>query len=114
MGVVCRERDAGAKVTFSKEAVTDANGMYSVAVDGDHEDEVCEVKLLKSSRADCSEVDTESHLEQASRISITNNNGIVSPVRTANPLGFLKTERLPECGHILLQLGLHEDGSLKH
>ncbi|XP_004485892.1 olee1-like protein [Cicer arietinum] len=106
----CKE-DNGT-VTFSKEAVTDASGTYRVEVDGDHEDEVCEITLAKSPRKDCSEVDSDSHLEQAARISITNNNGIVSPLRTANPLGFLKKERLPGCADVLKDLGINEDGSL--
>ncbi|XP_061342763.1 olee1-like protein [Gastrolobium bilobum] len=109
--VECKEEESG-NVTFTKEAVTDASGSYKVEVDGDHEEEVCEVVLVKSPRKDCSEVDRESHLEQAARISITNNAGIVSPVRKANPLGFLKKERLPSCGNLLKELGMNEDGSL--
>lgn len=109
--VECKEVDGG-NVTFSKEAKTDARGSYRVEVDGDHEDEVCAVQLVNSPRSDCSEIDTGSHLDQAARISITNNNGIVSPVRQANPLGFLKKERLPGCAEVLRELGIHEDGTL--
>ena len=102
----------GGNVTFSKEAKTDASGSYRVEVDGDHEDEVCAVTLVHSPRSDCSEIDNESHLDQAARISITNNNGIVSPVRKANPLGFLKKERLRGCAEVLKELGIDEDGTL--
>ncbi|MCI39999.1 olee1-like protein, partial [Trifolium medium] len=72
---------------------------------------ICQVVLVKSPRKDCSEVDTDSHLEQAARISVTNNNGIVSPIRTTNPLGFLKKERLPGCLEIFKELGINEDGT---
>ncbi|KAL2340564.1 hypothetical protein Fmac_008504 [Flemingia macrophylla] len=110
--VECSQVDNAKNVTFSKEAVTDASGTYKVEVDGDHEEDTCEVVLLKSPRKDCSEVDTESHLQQAARVSITKNNGIVSPVRQANPLGFLKKDSLPDCADLLKELGINEDGTL--
>ncbi|XP_061372637.1 olee1-like protein [Gastrolobium bilobum] len=110
--VECKDTENGT-LTFSKDAVTDRNGSYKVEVDGDHEEEVCEVKLIKSSREDCGEVDTASHLEQAAMISITSNNGIMSPIRTANPLGFLKKNRLPICSEVFQELGLLDDGSIE-
>lgn len=106
----CKEENG--TITFNKEAVTDAKGTYRVEIDGDHEDDVCTVVLVKSPRKDCSEVDTDSHLQQAARVSITKNNGIVSSLRTANPLGFLKNQRLPGCNHLLRELGINEDGTL--
>lgn len=106
----CKEENG--TITFSKEAVTDARGTYRLEIDGDHEDDVCEVVLVKSPRKDCSEVDTDSHLKQAARVSITKNNGIVSSLRTANPLGFLKNQRLPGCSQMLRELGINEDGTL--
>jgi hypothetical protein len=109
--VECKEENG--TLTFNKEATTDKSGKYSVEIDGDHEDETCEVILCKSPRKDCSEVDSEAHLQQAARISVTNNNGIVSPVRAASPLGFLKKERLPKCGEVLKELGINEDGTEK-
>lgn len=110
--VECKQVDNFKNVTFSKEIVTDATGSYKVEVDGDHEEDLCEVVLVKSPRSDCAEVDRESHLQQAARISITKNNGIVSPIRQANPLGFLKKDRLPGCLDLLKELGINEDGTL--
>ncbi|OIW00504.1 hypothetical protein TanjilG_24234 [Lupinus angustifolius] len=109
--VECKETEGSQNVTFSKEATTDAKGSYKVEVDGDHEEETCEVVLVKSPREDCSEVDKESYLAQAAMISITKNNGITSPIRNANPLGFLKKERLSVCKDVLKELGLSEDGN---
>ena len=106
MRVECKEFEGG-NTTFSKEAVTDASGTYRVEVDGDHEEELCEVVLVKSSREDCDEINNQSHLYLAARISITANNGIVSPVRNANPLGFLKKTPKPECPDVLKELGIH-------
>ncbi|KAL5096875.1 hypothetical protein RYX36_001202 [Vicia faba] len=107
--VECKE-DNGT-VTFTKEAITDATGSYKIEVDGDHEDEECQVNLVKSPRPDCAEVDSESHLEQAAKVSITHNNGIISPIRTTSPLGFLRKERLPGCAQVLKELGINEDGT---
>ena len=112
MRVMCSQVDNAKNVTFDKETVTDALGSYKMEVDGDHEEDNCQVTLVKSPRPDCSEVDKESYLQQAARISITKNNGIVSPIRQANPLGFLKKERLPGCQDLLKELGINEDGSL--
>ncbi|KAK7412443.1 hypothetical protein VNO78_03904 [Psophocarpus tetragonolobus] len=109
--VVCSQVDNVRNVTFTKDAVTDATGTYRLEVEGDHEEDTCEVTLLKSPRPDCSEVDRESHLQQAARISITKNSGIVSPIRQANPLGFLKKDRLPGCAALLQELGINEDGT---
>ncbi|KAJ1406456.1 Allergen Ole e 1, conserved site [Sesbania bispinosa] len=108
--VECKEENG--TMTFTKEAVTDASGSYRVEVDGDHEEEVCEVVLVKSPRSDCLEVDRDSHLEQAAKISITNNNGIISHVRAANPFGFLIKDRAAGCVDVLKELGIKEGGTL--
>ncbi|KAE9591338.1 putative pollen allergen Ole e 1 family [Lupinus albus] len=97
------------RVTLSK--VTDASWWYKVEVDGDHEDDICEVKLIKSPRPNCSEIDTEFHLQQSAKVSITKNNGIVSDVQSANPLGFLRKEHLPSCAKVLKDLGVDDDGT---
>ncbi|XP_020236456.1 olee1-like protein [Cajanus cajan] len=106
--VECKKIEGG-EVIFSKEVVTDGSGSYKIAVDGDHQEEVCQIKLVKSSRADCGEVDNSSYVEKAARISLTKNNGIVSPIRNANPLGFLVKDPLPVCNQIFQELGLLDD-----
>ncbi|QCD76850.1 Pollen allergen Ole e 1 family [Vigna unguiculata] len=109
--VMCSQVDNAKNVTFNKETTTNAIGAYKMEVDGDHEEDTCEVILVKSPRADCNEVDKEAHLQQAARISITKNNGIVSNIRQANPLGFLKKDRLPGCVELFKELGINEDGT---
>ncbi|QCD76849.1 Pollen allergen Ole e 1 family [Vigna unguiculata] len=109
--VMCSQVDNAKNVTFDKETTTNALGAYKMEVDGDHEEDTCEVTLVKSPRADCSEVDKESHLEQAARISITKNSGMVSNLRQPNPLGFLKKDRLPGCADLFKELGINEDGT---
>ncbi|KAA0055757.1 olee1-like protein [Cucumis melo var. makuwa] len=99
----------GGSVTLNKEAVTDKSGKYSIEADGDHEEEVCEVSLVKSVDPDCDEISKEGY-GHTSRVTITNNSGITNPVRLANPLAFLKKEKLPECKEVLRELGFDEEG----
>lgn len=101
----CREREGGV-ITYSVEAETDESGTYHLEVDGEHEEEICEIVLLKSSEPDCSEISKDPFLEKSARISLTKNNGLTSPVRHANPLGFMKKQKLPVCGKVLKELGM--------
>merc|ERR1712100_886429 len=87
----CRNREGGT-LLYSSEAETDKSGTYRIPVDGDHEEEICEIVLKKSAR-----------------ISLTKNNGISTPVRLANPLGFMKKKPLPECAKALRELGMNPD-----
>ncbi|GMY37535.1 Pollen allergen Ole e 1 family [Fagus crenata] len=103
--IECRDREGGS-VTYSSDAETDASGTYRLPVDGDHEEEICEVVLVKSSNPDCSEVSKDPFLKKSARVSLTKNNGITTPVRLANPLGFLKKEPLASCPEVLRELGL--------
>ncbi|KAF8026360.1 hypothetical protein BT93_F2989 [Corymbia citriodora subsp. variegata] len=105
----CKNREGG-DLTYSIEGVTDHAGTYRLPVDGEHEEEICEIVLVKSSQTGCDEVSNEAFLRKSARISLTKNNGMATPVRQANPLGFLKKEALPECTDVLKELGMTKDG----
>ncbi|XP_054776687.1 olee1-like protein [Prosopis cineraria] len=99
-------------ITLSKEATTDEKGSYSIEVDGDHAEEDCQVTLISSSRDDCTKLDGDKHLNQAAKVSITNDNGLIhSPDRLANALGFMKDQPLAECAEVLKDLSLNPDGT---
>ncbi|XP_023886608.1 olee1-like protein [Quercus suber] len=98
----CRKREGG-ELTYSFDGTTNSTGIYRLPVDGDHEEEICEVVALKSSRADCS--DLMAGYERA-RITLTNKNGLASIARYPNPLGFMVKEALPSCLEILAEMGL--------
>ncbi|KAG9454324.1 hypothetical protein H6P81_007228 [Aristolochia fimbriata] len=100
--IECHNRTTGI-LTASVEGHTDKTGSYFIQVKGDHQEDICEVELLKSPRADCNQLDNE---RSRARILLTKNNGIVSDIRHANPLGFLKKEALPQCSIVLKELGL--------
>ncbi|KAF5184451.1 Major pollen allergen ole e [Thalictrum thalictroides] len=98
----CRDRAAG-DVTYSLEGTTDELGSYKLAVEGDHEEEICEVKLISSPMDGCNEIVP--GLDTA-RVLVTSNNGISELSRYVNSLGFLKAKPLTECAEILKGLGI--------
>ncbi|KAL5731188.1 hypothetical protein ACHQM5_003943 [Ranunculus cassubicifolius] len=101
----CRalDRDDINNVTVTLDTVCDASGQYTFEVTGAHEDEVCEIFLVESPRADCNE--RIPGLDRA-RILVTDNNGIISSTRFVNAMGFLKNEIAPGCGEVLKSYGL--------
>lgn len=101
----CRDRETE-NVTYTVEGDTTEGGRYSLHIEGDHEDEVCETVLVKSSRPDCDEVNKDAFTRRSARISLTKNNGIHSQARMANPLGFMRKKPLPGCAEVLLELGI--------
>ncbi|KAL9257782.1 Pollen allergen Che a 1-like protein [Drosera capensis] len=96
----------GGDLTYTVDAVTDSQGRYSIAVDGDYEDDICEILLLESPKKDCSEIPTDPYTRMAAKIPLTSNNGVVDPTRNANPLGFMINKPLPECPEVFKELGL--------
>ncbi|KAG9456898.1 hypothetical protein H6P81_001406 [Aristolochia fimbriata] len=85
-------------VTFNGEGVTDATGTYQVEVTGDHEEDVCEVSLVSSPVKGCKEA---AKGRKKAPVLLTKNNGIVSDIRYANPLGFYKNDPLHICPKVL-------------
>ncbi|MCH4805157.1 pollen Ole e 1 allergen/extensin family protein, partial [Pasteurella multocida] len=51
----CKKPDDDS-LTFSSEGFTDNNGVYSIPVEGDHEDEVCMLKTVTSTHPECNEL----------------------------------------------------------
>ncbi|XVE50097.1 hypothetical protein DITRI_Ditri01bG0134000 [Diplodiscus trichospermus] len=98
----CRNRTVGGGITYSREAVTDEKGKYSIQVEGDHEEEICEVRVIKSPREDCNEL---MEAWNKARVLLTNKVGIMQPLRFANSLGFLKKEAVPGCAQLLKEMG---------
>ncbi|TXG66750.1 hypothetical protein EZV62_008025 [Acer yangbiense] len=99
--LLCRNRMTEL-VSVEIEAVTDESGRYTIKVDNDHADSICEVHLTNSPREDCSEVTAELN---AARILLTNDVGVVGPVRYANALGFMRKEALKNCAKVLKDMG---------
>ncbi|WVZ97081.1 hypothetical protein U9M48_042642 [Paspalum notatum var. saurae] len=91
------------------EATTDAGGWYRLEVQDDHQEEICEVMVIKSPEADCAEIE---RFRDRSRIPLTRNNGIEQRgIRYANPIAFFRKEPLKNCGEILRKYDLYDDSS---
>ncbi|KAF2287326.1 hypothetical protein GH714_039635 [Hevea brasiliensis] len=97
----CKNRENNT-LTYAVEGVTDVKGVYRLPVEGDHEEDICEVRLMKSGMADCTEPFKSA---DRARILLTKNVGVVQPTRYANPLGFMKKEAYPECRNVLKDMG---------
>ncbi|KAL2467324.1 Pollen Ole e 1 allergen and extensin family protein [Abeliophyllum distichum] len=101
----CRGEEEG-NITYTVAGSTNEKGVYRLLVEGDHEDEFCEIKLVSSTIKDCDEIPNEGWAKQSSRITLTIHNGIHGDVRIANPLGFFKKEALPECIELFKELDI--------
>ncbi|OAY54790.1 olee1-like protein [Manihot esculenta] len=97
----CKNRENNT-LTYAVEGVTDNKGIYRLPVEGDHEEDICEVRLIKSGRADCSE---QFKIVDRARILLTKNVGMVQTTRYANPLGFMKKKASPQCAQVLKDMG---------
>ncbi|OVA10795.1 Pollen Ole e 1 allergen/extensin [Macleaya cordata] len=98
----CRDREGG-HLTYTVDGVTDENGVYTISADGEHEEEVCEVVLKESPRSDCNKKFLG---RTCGRVAITKNNGILSPVRFVNSLGFLINAPITGCAQVITELEL--------
>lgn len=101
----CRNQTTDS-VTLTVEGQTDEHGVYRLLVERDHEGEICEMILMKSTMDDCTEIPNEGHAKESARITLTNNNGIAETTRHANPLFFVKKEASPECDEVFKELEL--------
>ncbi|XP_042493201.1 pollen-specific protein C13-like [Macadamia integrifolia] len=95
--VQCKDRDS-LQVVYNVDGVTDATGAYKITVPDDHEDELCETVLISSPQNDCK---VKSPGRDGSHVILTNNNGIISNIRHANAMGFMKDTALSGCTQVL-------------
>ncbi|XP_062228353.1 pollen allergen Phl p 11-like [Phragmites australis] len=103
--VECRPFSGG-KETLKAEATTDAFGWYKVEVDQDHQEEICEVVLAKSSDPACSEIEK---FRDRACVPLTRNNGIKQEgIRYGNAIAFFRKEPLKDCGFVLQQYDLKD------
>lgn len=109
MHLECKNR-TDERIVYSKDAVSDKLGMYSIPVEGDHEDELCEVSLMGSPRKNCNEM-TESW--RKARVMLTRRDGVTELTRQTSNLGFkIKPEEVDTkaCVKVLEELGFVVDG----
>ncbi|KAK1378615.1 Pollen Ole e 1 allergen/extensin [Heracleum sosnowskyi] len=102
----CRDRENDTQTSFSGEGTTDDTGTYHITVTGDHEDDICAIKLVKSPDSECSDISAEKFSRDIARVSLTKNSGIATNIRNANPIGFMKKNPHEECKSLLEELGV--------
>lgn len=88
--------------TFEVGGHTNSTGWYRIAVEGHHEEDICEVKLFESPRKDC---DSSNEKLDSLRILVSKNPKI-PPTRLVNPLGFAIKEPLPICAEVFKKLNM--------
>lgn len=104
----CRDPEEG-HLTLSVDGKTDASGKYNIDVDGDHDDEMCQVVLVSSPNKDCNEIPKEAFEPLSAKVVLTTNSGISGRVRQANPLGFMVKEAIPDCYQLYKELDMLPD-----
>ncbi|WVZ00766.1 hypothetical protein V8G54_026835 [Vigna mungo] len=89
-------------VSYTRKSSTDANGLYSIPVRGDHEEEICVVVANPPNEGQC----REAMPNKSDRIILTKNMGAASQTRYVNPLGFMTQTTDPQCTDVVQELGL--------
>ncbi|CAN1845541.1 Olee1-like protein [Linum perenne] len=98
---ICRQNRT---VTYKVEGVTNMAGRYRLPVVGDHEEDICAVKLVSSPEKECSE---KFKFIDSARVLLTENEGLVDSTRYANPIGYMKATTDPRCAKILEDMGMN-------
>ncbi|XP_023525161.1 protein DOWNSTREAM OF FLC-like isoform X1 [Cucurbita pepo subsp. pepo] len=95
----CRDR-AKWVLKFSKKAITNSEGKYTIPVSYDHKDESCKMVLVSSPHPTCNQPDLG---RNSATVILTNNNGLTNNVRYANAMGFFTQRPLALCPSLLKQ-----------
>ncbi|XP_059645813.1 olee1-like protein [Cornus florida] len=101
--LLCKDEETG-NVTYSVNGQSGKDGSYSLKVEGDHGDEICEVKVATSPQPDtCGEA-----MDETAPVTLTDN-GMSTDIRYANYIGFMKKDPDAECPKVLEELGIYAD-----
>ncbi|CAN6845637.1 unnamed protein product [Brassica oleracea] len=84
--LVCKNRKTMEEI-YTNVAVSNMHGKYMFVVHNNHNDEMCDVMLVKSSDKGCSEI---SKGREQARVILNHYNGITEQIRHANNMGFGK------------------------
>ncbi|KAL0426946.1 UNVERIFIED_CONTAM: Major pollen allergen Ole e 1 [Sesamum latifolium] len=94
----CKDKASGNITYRMTGGETDENGIYTLPAEGDHRGELCEVTLVKSSRAECSEIPIDgSGKRPAAEVTLIASSSFSDNIRLAYPLVFTRKESLHKC-----------------
>ncbi|CAN1145853.1 Olee1-like protein [Linum perenne] len=102
VNLACLSRENNT-ITYHIEGLTDKTGTYKLPVVKDHEEDLCDVKLMKSPKDDCKE---KFRFIDKARVLLTENMGSVNPVIYANPIGYMTATTDPRCAKIMEEMGI--------
>ncbi|XP_055823781.1 anther-specific protein LAT52-like [Solanum dulcamara] len=100
--LTCRDMETHNE-TFTTEGKTDYIGKYTLTVEGDHENDICEVTLVNSPKDDCKEIVPDM---VNNRVVCSKNVGMHNAVRFVNPLFFQKDKPIQGCKELVEQMEL--------
>lgn len=95
----CKDRTTN-DLVYSKLGRTDSSGSYTIFVDEDHENQICDAKLVSSPQHDCKEATPG---RDQSRVILNRYNGIATDDRFVNNMGFMTKDVASGCDEILRQ-----------
>ncbi|XP_059663984.1 anther-specific protein LAT52-like [Cornus florida] len=99
--LLCKNVETG-NVTYSVNGKSGKDGSYTLKAEGDHGNDVCEVKVATSPQPDtCGEAMDETALVTLTDIESN------SDIRYANYIGFMKKDPDAECTKVLEELGIY-------
>ncbi|KAL1350046.1 hypothetical protein HN51_026502 [Arachis hypogaea] len=99
----CKKIGDEKNITYTAETQTDKNGFYTLAVMGDHQEEICTVQTERSNHPKCKEP---MKRMDADRVVLTKNDGVSSSRRFVNPLGFMTRNIDARCVSVAKELGM--------
>ncbi|MQM22648.1 hypothetical protein Taro_055703 [Colocasia esculenta] len=85
------------------DGVTDSKGKYKIKVDGEHDDEICELVLVSSSESMSAMPLTD---RDRSCVVLSHANGVISNKHIANNLGFRRVAAMDGCSEIMREYQL--------
>ncbi|XP_058211146.1 olee1-like protein [Rhododendron vialii] len=97
----CRDRENGT-VTLTKAQKSDDGGYYAIYIDKDHQNDICEVRVVSSPIPECREIVP---AIASNRVNLARDSGIITNSRFVNPIGFVNKNAYPECHDVLDAMG---------
>ncbi|XP_059664523.1 olee1-like protein [Cornus florida] len=99
--LLCKNAETG-NVTYSVNGKSGKDGSYTLKAEGDHGNDVCEVKVATSPQPDtCGEA-----MDEPAPVALTDIESN-SDIRYANYIGFMKKDPDAECTKVLEELGIY-------
>ncbi|XP_054811400.1 olee1-like protein [Prosopis cineraria] len=88
----CKTSEEG-NMTYTNTGLTDQNGVYTIPMNDNHENNYCEISTDQTTHPSC----TETVAAKGDRVTLINTNVLSFSTRFVRPLGFMSKEYDPRC-----------------